>query len=296
MTPVLSVIVPTYNARDVLIQCIESWRRFASDLPVELVVIEDACRDGTREYLAELQHTDWGRERLQVLHEDDAHELRCTNRGFAAAGGALLLAWQCDMFLNGRWLVPEILRTFAAYPEIGMLALSYGIDFAPVAAPLAAWEDLYDPRHFRSSIGPTPRNWTHLQEVDAVIRPWVVRRSCLDAVGILDEAFRPAEWDEADLAFRIRRGGWAVACHAYERDRAYRHLGSHTLGASHGTSSYREGVLKNGRLFHERWRDEILAEHQRVRRHWRRRATARGWAATASAAIAQGIRRVTTHR
>ena len=40
----------------------------------------------------------------------------------------------------------------------------------------AAWDDLYDPRHFHSRIGPTPWNWTHIQEVDAVIRPWVVRR------------------------------------------------------------------------------------------------------------------------
>jgi hypothetical protein len=72
-------------------------------------------------------------------------------------------------------------------------------------------------------------NWLRIHEVDAVIRPWVVRRECLDRMGALDEAFVPTGWDEADLAFRIRQAGWRVATHGYERDRAYHHLGSSTF-------------------------------------------------------------------
>ena len=68
--------------------------------------------------------------------------------------------------------------------------------------------------------------------MDAVIRPWVVRRDCLERVGTLDEAFRPTEWDEADLAFRIREAGWKVATCGYERLGAYSHLGSTTIGVT----------------------------------------------------------------
>ena len=45
---------------------------------------------------------------------DDAHELRCTNAGFRAARGALLMAWQDDMFLKARWLVDELTRSSIA--------------------------------------------------------------------------------------------------------------------------------------------------------------------------------------
>ena len=62
-----------------------------------------------------------------------------------------------------------------------------------------------------------------------MIRPWVVRRACLDRVGVLDEAFVPTGWDEADLAFRIAAGRWRVATHGYERDGAFLHLGSSTF-------------------------------------------------------------------
>ena len=40
----------------------------------------------------------------------------------------------------------------------------------------------------------------------------------------------PTEWDEADLAYRIREAGWKVATCGYERLGAYEHLGSSTLG------------------------------------------------------------------
>ena len=114
MRPTLSVIIPTFKALPVLTRCVDSWRRYAANQPVELVVIEDGGRDASREYLAELQKTPWAQDRLQVLHADDVHELVCTNRGFEVARGALLLAWQSDMFLTSRWLVPELLRTFKA--------------------------------------------------------------------------------------------------------------------------------------------------------------------------------------
>ena len=190
------------------------------------------------------------------------------------------MAWQDDMLLRAPWLVPELRATFDAYPDLGMLSLSRGLNCAPLHAPIERWEDLIDWRRLQSTIGPAPRNWFRLQEVDIVIRPWIVRRACFDRVGALDEAFRPTEWDEADLACRIRQAGWKVATCGYERLRAYAHLGSTTIGAR-PPRSYLEKVLRNGRLFHDRWDAVIKQEHPRPRRTWPRRPTLSGWAATA---------------
>ena len=77
----------------------------------------------------------------------------------------------------------------------------------PVDEPIERWEDLQDWRRLKSTIGPFPWNWLRIQEVDSTIRPWVIRRECLERVGLLDEAFVPTEWDEADLAFRVRAAG-----------------------------------------------------------------------------------------
>ena len=105
----------------------------------------------------------------------------------------LIMAWQDDMFVTAPWLVPELLRTFRAHPDLGLMSLSRGLDHFPVAEPIATWDDLVDWRRLRSTIGEFPFNWFRIQEVDAVIRPWVVRRECIDRVGLLDEAFVPTE-------------------------------------------------------------------------------------------------------
>ena len=284
-TPALSVVIPTFNNEAVLRQCLAGWERFGGD-DVELIVVEDGCKDGTPALLTTIAASPWGSRHLRWLHQDDAHELRCTNAGMEQARAPLVMAWQDDMFLRASWLVPELLHTFAAYPELGLLSLSRGLNCAPLDEPITRWEDLTDWRRLQSTIGPRPGNWFRLQEVDVVIRPWIVRRDCIDRVGPLDEAFRPTEWDEADLAYRIRDAGWRVATCGYERLGGYFHLGSTTIGSP--SAAYLARVLKNGLLFHERWGRTIAAQHPRERRTWTRRATLGGWGATASA-IARAV-------
>jgi GT2 family glycosyltransferase len=287
--PSLSVVMPTFNNEGVLRRAIDGWRRFGGDR-VELVVVEDGCRDGTAAYLEAEQKTAWGRTHLRWVHEDDAHELRCTNRGFEETRGALVVAWQDDMFLQVPWFVPEVLAVFDAYSDLGLLSLSRGLLCLPCDEPIEAWPDLSDWKRLQSTIGVGPANWINLQEVDAVIRPWIVRRECLTRVGTLDEAFRPTEWDEADLAFRIREAGWKVATYGYERLGAYFHLGSTTLGSP--SDAYYQRVLRNGRLFHSRWDATIRRDHPRTRRTWRRKATASGWLATARRAAGMSVSRL----
>lgn len=279
-TPVLSVVIPTFNNEAVLRQCLEAWERFGGSA-VELIVVEDGCRDGTQALLESVARTAWGARHLRWIHQDDAHELRCTNAGMSQARGELFMAWQDDMFLRAGWLVPELIGNFAAYQDLGLMSLSRGLNCLPVETPIASWNDLIDWRRLQSTIGPRPGNWFRLQEVDVVIRPWVVRRACVERVGLLDEAFRPTEWDEADLAYRIREAGWRVATCGYERLGGYFHLGSTTIGSP--SAAYLARVLKNGLLFHERWDQTIARQHPRARRTWTRRATAQGWRATASA-------------
>ena len=289
-SPRLSIVIPTFNNLAVLRQSVDAWRDHGGP-DVELIVIEDGCRDGTAAFLEEIEATDWGARQLRWIHQADAHELRCTNAGFAAARGDLLMAWQDDMFVRVKWLVPELLRTLDTYPDIGMISLSRGLNCLPLDEPIDRWEHLIDWRRLQSTIGPAPWNWFLLQEVDAVIRPWVVRRACIERVGTLDEAFRPTEWDEADLAFRIRKAGWRIATSGYERLGAYEHLGSTTISRA-PSAPYLARVLENGRLFHARWDAVIATDHSRPRRTWPRCLTAPAWVATLGQMTRFGFRRL----
>ena len=280
----ISIIIPTHNNADVLEECLARWRRRAGAVAFEVIVVEDGCSDRTPDLLRTIAATSWGQSHLRWVHESDVHELRSTNRGFAEARGDLLLVWQDDMFVERAWFLEELARTFRAIPEIGLLSLSRGLFCHPLDEPIDRLEDLLDWRRLESTIGAGSLNWVRLQEVDSVIRPWIVRRAAIDRVGPLDPTFRLSEWDEADLAFRIRQAGWAIATHGFERLGAYHHLGSTTL--QRPSEAYRRQVLENGRLFHERWDATIRADRGRARRTWQRRASASGWLRT----IVQGGR------
>jgi GT2 family glycosyltransferase len=263
----LSVVMPTFNNEAVLRRAVDGWRRFGGTA-IEVIVVEDGCRDGTAAYLEAEAATAWGAAHLRWIHA----------------------AWQDDMLLQAPWLVPELVATFDTYEDLGMLALSRGLTFSALAAPIAAWADLIDWKRTQSTIGPAPWNWLRLHEVDGVVRPWAVRRACLEKVGLLDESYRPTEWDESDLAFRIQEAGWRVGAHGYERLGAYMHLGSTTIGTP--SQAYLDRVLRNGRLFFDRWEGTIARRSARRRRTWRRRATAAGWTATARRCAGYAARRL----
>jgi glycosyltransferase involved in cell wall biosynthesis len=282
MTPRLSVVIPTFNNVNVLRQCLDSWERFAPRASYEIVVIEDGCRDETPALLEERAATPWGREHLRWVHEPNVHELRATNRGLREARAPIALTWHDDMFLQAPWFVPELLSSFDRYSDIGLICLSRGLLFRPCPDPITRWDDAIDWRRLQSTIGPAPWNWMRLYEVDGVIRPWAVRRACLDRVGLMDEQFVPTGWDESDLAFRIRAAGWRVATHGYERVAAFRHLGSTTFAKF---SLNLERDLENARLFYARWEDAIRSGADRQRRSWVRPLSAAAVRDTARMAL-----------
>jgi GT2 family glycosyltransferase len=278
--PALTAIVATFNNRPILEQCLDSWERFASGLSVEVVVVVDSCRDDTEVFLARRGDTAWGRRHLRWVREDGVHELRCTNRGFREARGRLVLSWQDDMFIRTRLFVPELLRVMDRYPALGLVSLCRGLLCRSAPRP-ARWEELTDPARIVSTAGPVRKNWAYLSEVDAVMRPWMVRAECVARVGPLDEQFKLSEWDEADFCFRIRAGGWKIATHAYERLGYYRHLGSSTIGRT-TSDAYKAQVLANGQLFWDRWHATIARNESRLLSEWRRPAGVGGGAWTAA--------------
>jgi GT2 family glycosyltransferase len=257
--------------------------RIAGGQQVEIIVIEDGCRDATPRF-SKISRARNGARGIcgaftKVVFTSSAARIEDS----APLERDLVVAWQDDMFVRRKWLVSELVATFQKYDELGLLCLSRGLNCHPLDEPIVTWNDLIDGRRLRARSVRRRSTGSALEEVDAVIRPWIVRKPFLEAVGYLDEAFVPTEWDEADLCFRIRQAGWKVATHGYERVGAYSHLGSTTISRGF-TESYKQRVLRNGRLFHERWDDVIRYQAARQRRRWWRRTSAAGWLSAAAQA------------
>ena len=89
MTPEVSVIIPTYNRRAMLLEAIDSVLAQSAQV-FELIVIDDGSTDGSAEYLASLAET------IRFERIDHRGPAAARNRGVALAGAPLIAFLDSD--------------------------------------------------------------------------------------------------------------------------------------------------------------------------------------------------------
>ena len=93
MTPRFSVVIPTYQRRDVVVSSVRALAGQEGAPPFEVVVVVDGSDDGSAEVLRALE-TPFP---LSVVGQPNAGRPAACNRGASAAVGELLLFLDDDM-------------------------------------------------------------------------------------------------------------------------------------------------------------------------------------------------------
>ncbi|HEX7057453.1 MAG TPA: glycosyltransferase family 2 protein [Bacilli bacterium] len=112
--PGTSIIIPTFNQRDRLRQCLQSIAQF-TDLPHEVIVIDNASSDGTQEFLRE--------QRTQLVYVRNAENRGfsgAVNRGLKLARGETIVILNDDTIVTERWL-DNLLHCLLSDERIGLV-------------------------------------------------------------------------------------------------------------------------------------------------------------------------------
>lgn len=227
--PDASVIIVSFNTRDVLRDCLQSLYAAIGQRAVEVIVVENASRDGSADMVAD----EFPAVRL-VRSEVNLGFAAANNVGFDLALGRYVILLNPDAQVERSAFAGAIERMDAA-PEVGMaggrLVDRDGRDqpsarcFPSLLNELLVISGLAA-RFPRSRLfGRFDRTWADPERPAAV--DWVpgafaiVRREALRAVGHFDERFF-LYYEEVDLCRRIKAAGWQIW---YWPEIVIRHLG-----------------------------------------------------------------------
>ncbi|GIX00583.1 MAG: dolichyl-phosphate hexose synthase [Pirellulaceae bacterium] len=88
----LSVIIPVFNEVSTVVRVIERVRR--TQLPLEIILVDDGSRDGTREKLESLPRAD---DLHVIYHEQNRGKGAALRTGFAHASGTAVVVQDADL-------------------------------------------------------------------------------------------------------------------------------------------------------------------------------------------------------
>jgi glycosyltransferase involved in cell wall biosynthesis len=187
----VSVVIPSHNYGRFVAAAVDSV--LAQRYPhVEVIVVDDGSTDDTPQRLEPY------RDRIVSIRQENQGVSAARNTGIRAARGELIALLDADDAWHPRKLELQM-RSLAEHPEIGMLGADLFTDSRD------CWPVIPDS---------PPSDLVPLTLDDLVLRTHfapssvVIRKSCLEAVGLFDAGLRCVEDRELWIRFAAR---WPVA-------------------------------------------------------------------------------------
>jgi glycosyltransferase involved in cell wall biosynthesis len=124
--PLLSVIVACYNEEEVLAESFETLRQTLEDFsrPWEVIFVDDASRDRTREILGDIIGSHPGLPLRVILHERNQGRGATVADGFRAARGEIAGYLDVDLEVHSRY-IPSLVREIRNGADIATVRRIY---------------------------------------------------------------------------------------------------------------------------------------------------------------------------
>lgn len=234
-----SIIIPTYNKKALLLQCLDSIGA-CTPFPYELIVVDDGSDDGTQEALRTRSGV-----RLAV-HQSNKGFARAVNTGLMMAKGRTVLILNNDVVVAEHWL-ENMLACLESAPDIGAVGpvTNYIGGEQQIEVP---YKDLRGMREFAAARNlKDPMKW---RETDRLVGfCLLMKRDAVLQTGYFDEGFRVGNYEDDDWSVRLRLLGWRLFIAG---DAFIHHLGSETM-RSLDASHFERTNQENKDYFHEKW-------------------------------------------
>lgn len=210
--PLVSVLITTYNSMLYLQRCLDSIH-VQTYAPLEIVIVDNASRDGTRDILERQRET-----AKIIYNEQNTGFAAAQNQAMRAARGQWLLSLNPDVALSPSFIA-ELMRAGDLDPQVGTMCgklLRWHPGSSPEFSRIIDSTGIYftpSLRHLDRGAEDADRSqYDHVEYVfGATGAAALYRRSMVEDVSVGSEFFDEqffAYREDADLAWRAQLMGW----------------------------------------------------------------------------------------
>jgi len=241
-TGTVSVVVVTWNRRDLLRSCLQSLSRQQLNKPFEVVVVDNGSVDGSAE-MVEREFASAAAFRLKLIRNPtNVGFCAANNQGIRASDSEFIALLNNDAEADAQWL-SALARAFDGRPDVGMAASKILVH--EDARRIDKVGHLIYPDGQNRGRGTGELDTGQYDQIEEVLWPdgcaAMYRRAMLDQIGGFDEDFF-AYGDDAELGLRARIAGWKCL---YIPQAVVRHHRGATLGVR---SSRRLELIERNRV------------------------------------------------
>jgi GT2 family glycosyltransferase/glycosyltransferase involved in cell wall biosynthesis len=243
----VSIVIPVFNQFQFTHACLASLQQVEERVSFEVVLVDDASTDETRELIPRIPGV------VYLRNKTNAGFIASCNRGAAEARGDYLMFLNNDTVVTKGWLT-ALLDTFADEPKAGEVGskLVYA-DGRLQEAGCLIWRDASGWNYGKFD-DPHKPEYNYLREVDyCSAAALMIPKVLFQAVGGFDTRYAPAYYEDTDLSFKVRNQGYRVL---------YQPLSEviHYEGATGGTdlsSGTKKHQDLNRAVFAQQWAAEL---------------------------------------
>ncbi|NIK76924.1 GT2 family glycosyltransferase [Paenibacillus castaneae] len=242
-----SIIIPVCNSIEAIKICIEGIMDH-TNLPYEIIVIDNGSKDGLERYLKQLD----GQVRYRILDEKTSFT-GAANRGFMMAKGTTILLMSHRIVPTENWL-DNLLLCLHSDHRIGMVGpVSNGLSENQRVE--AEFDDLEEVYEFACVNNVSDHNkW---QRTSFLSKECLLfRRELLEKVGYWDEACLEGPYNELDYCHRVSLLGYILKC----AGDSYVYVDKEDKLEGDSTLLYEEQLQASKQYYMEKWQQFSEAE------------------------------------
>jgi hypothetical protein len=205
-SPRISIVIPTYNKRKDVLECLHSLRKLYYP-NYEIIVVDNGSTDGTSNAIERLFP-----EVKLVKSRSNLGVTGGRNLGAKHSSGEYIFFLDHDTTVNEKILV-ELMRAMHNNPKIGIVgpAIYYYSDPKRIWALGTSINMLTGRVSFNHEGKIDHGKFVKAMEVQILPAAFLVRKEVINKVGLFDDIFF-AVYEDTDFCFRVKEAGYKVLC------------------------------------------------------------------------------------